>query len=324
MRRREAGLFLFAAALLGASLLTEKRRDVVAASLDQDAPARGARTVQAVRTVQLQGEMAVLDADAWLERLKSRNMNTGPGGQGLFGGTTWQPPQNPASAMPSKPQTPQFPFRLLGRMTLGGSTVIILSKGEQTYPVKQGDVIEQFRIDRIDDDALQVTYVPNGEGRNFRNEDLYPSLAAAAFPSAPPVPQAVETPPAQLPQQAPASPPTPGAAAAPRAGSVAASAATAATAVNVGNAAANTASNAATGVPLNDMPGVSAPIGGMVISPAPLGSGMLVMPTAPGASMNIQPAPPGAVMVMTAPPPGIVMPGVPATASGSPPAQGSQ
>lgn len=293
-RRREAGLAVFAVVLVAASLLTETHRDPSAAGL---VAGDAARPGQAARP---RAEAAALDVDEWLARLKARGMNNAPSGAGLFGGTNWQPQPDPAaSQQPAKPQTPPFPFVLLGRMTLGGTTVVVVSKGEVSYTARVGQMIEQFRVDRIDEDGLRVTYVPNGESRDYRYEQLYAAVSAAPPVSPMQPPPGADSPDAQPRQPAP-SPSAP--AEKPAAGGAA-----------IGGVPAAASSAVAGNAPFPFNPivqGAAAPIGGMVFNPVPPGSGMVITPTAPGAAMAITPPQAGSGMVMTPPPPGIVMPGL--------------
>jgi hypothetical protein len=312
LRRRETGLLVFALAIVGASLLTETRRDVGAA-----APEAGLGAARDSQTPRQRGEVAVLDVNEWLQRLKARGMNSQPSGPGLFGGTNWQPAPDPASSQPVKPQTPPFPFVLLGRMTLGDSTVIVVAKGDASFTAKVGQVIEQFRIDRIDDDSLRVTYVPNGESRDYKYEQLYVAASAAPLPGSPmqgmqatqpamqeaaeptdlQLRQALQS--AQTQQQAPSAPAAAEKPAAASPGIAGAAGAAAAGAVQVDP----------------KVQGAASPIGGMVIMPTPPGSGMLITPTPPGNNMVMTPTPAGAGMTLTQPAAGSVMQSTPAPAS---------
>jgi hypothetical protein len=314
MRRRETGLVLFALALLAVSLLTETRRDVSAAGpVAGDAARPDARP---------RGEAAALDVDEWLARLKARGMNNAPSGAGLFGGTSWQPQPDPAALQaPAKPVTPPFPFILLGRMKLGDATFVVVAKGDVSYTVKVGEMIEQFRVDRIDDDGLRVTYVPTSESRDYRYEQLYAAVSAAPLAGSP-MPMQQPAPPMQQPADAPQLrlpvPASPVPAERP-AGNAAITGAAAA--IAAGTAAGNTN----TPFPFNPLvQGAAAPIGGMVINPAAPGSGMVITPTPPGAAMAITPPQAGSGMVMVQPPPGIVMPGLSGVPTGSTSAPAAQ
>jgi hypothetical protein len=308
MRRRETGLLAVALTIVAGSLLTETRRDVSAAAPVAADPARAGQNARP------RAELAALDVDEWLARLKARGMNRAQSGPGLFGGTSWQPQPDPAANVPVKPQTPPFPFVLLGRMTLGGSTVVVLAKGEVSYTAKAGQVIDQFRIDRVDDDGLRVTYVPNGEARDYRYEQLYaaasaaPQPAMAALPAQPvqPVlpPQMADAPDSQAQPQLQSAP---GAAGRPAGG---------ASPGGVAAAAANVAASNAAFLSGSQVPGAAAPIGGMVINPGPPGGGMVITPTTPDQVMAITPPQPGSGMVMTPAPPGLLMPGLSGMQSG--------
>lgn len=291
MQRRETGLLVAAFVILGASLLTETRRDVAAAAPEARGPARSAAAARP------QPDTVALDVDEWLGRLKARGMNNQPSGTGLFGGTNWQPQPDPAADKPAKPQTPPFPFVLLGRMTLGGATVVIVSKGEVAYQAKVGQVIEQFRIDRIDDDGLRVTYVPNGEARDYRYEQLYAAANAAALPSSS---MAMSTQPAPTMQPLPAIEP-PAVPVQPRAAVPGEQ-----FAVGAAAAAAPVAAPVAAAPPNSLVQGAAAPMGGMVITPAAPGGGMTVTPTPAGNAMVMVPSA-GTGMVITPTSPGAMM-----------------
>ena len=62
-----------------------------------------------------------------------------------------------ADAPPPPPKAPRFPHAWVGRF----NDMAVLSGPQQTWVMAAGDVIEgQWRIDRIDETQIQLTYLP--------------------------------------------------------------------------------------------------------------------------------------------------------------------
>lgn len=62
---------------------------------------------------------------------------------------------------PPAPVAPALPFTFLGRMVENDSTVLFLSKQDQSYSVKLNGVLEKdYRVDVIDNDHVVFTYLP--------------------------------------------------------------------------------------------------------------------------------------------------------------------
>ena len=75
------------------------------------------------------------------------------------------PPPPPAAALPPPPppvpQAPALPFVFLGRMVENDSTVLFLSRQNQSYSVKLNGILERdYRVDKIDNDQVTFTYLP--------------------------------------------------------------------------------------------------------------------------------------------------------------------
>ena len=72
-----------------------------------------------------------------------------------------QPRALPAAPPPPAPSAPFLPFTFLGRMVENDSTVIFLSKQDQSYSVKINSVLDKdYRVDMINNDQVVFTYLP--------------------------------------------------------------------------------------------------------------------------------------------------------------------
>jgi hypothetical protein len=73
--------------------------------------------------------------------------------------TASAPPPPP----PPAPVAPPLQFKYVGRVTEGNITRVFLSMAESNYIAKVGGRIdENYRVDRIKDDAIEFTYLPLG------------------------------------------------------------------------------------------------------------------------------------------------------------------
>src|SRR2546422_5248945 len=69
-----------------------------------------------------------------------------------------------AESIPPKPVAPPFPFKYAGWFQEGrGPAKVYLSRGDALFPIKAGDVLEGFRIDAVQDERIEVTYLASGE-----------------------------------------------------------------------------------------------------------------------------------------------------------------
>lgn len=87
----------------------------------------------------------------------------------LFAVVDWSPPapapvapaQPPA---PAQPTAPPLPFEYVGRtqVAVQGSPLLVhLRRGQDLYSVGEGTAIDdQYRLDKIDRDSLEITYLP--------------------------------------------------------------------------------------------------------------------------------------------------------------------
>src|SRR5438552_4126514 len=82
-----------------------------------------------------------------------------------------------AVPIPAKPVTPPFPFKYAGWFQEGrGPSKVYLSRGDTVFPIKAGDVLEGFRIDAVQGERIEVTYLASGEQSSL----LLASLTGAA------------------------------------------------------------------------------------------------------------------------------------------------
>jgi hypothetical protein len=83
--------------------------------------------------------------------------------QSLFVAKSWYVPPPPVNAQaPATPTAPPLPFAYMGKLQEdSGRLIIYLAKGEQTYSVSRGDVIDDtYRIDAIENGQVVMTYLP--------------------------------------------------------------------------------------------------------------------------------------------------------------------
>ena len=82
-----------------------------------------------------------------------------------------------AAPIPAKPVAPPFPFKYAGWFQEGrGPSKVYLSRGDVVFPIKAGDVLEGFRIDAVQGERIEVTYLASGEQSSL----LLASLTGAA------------------------------------------------------------------------------------------------------------------------------------------------
>ncbi len=82
-----------------------------------------------------------------------------------------------AAPIPAMPVVPPFPFKYAGWFQEGrGSTKVYLSRGNTVFPIRAGDVLEGFRIDAVQHERIEVTFLASGQQLSF----LLASLTGAA------------------------------------------------------------------------------------------------------------------------------------------------
>ena len=82
-----------------------------------------------------------------------------------FEARSWAPPPEPEANRrrlpPPPPQAPPLPFAYMGKLVEDATTTVFLARQDRNYVVRAGDTIDgTYRVERIGDDALVVTYLP--------------------------------------------------------------------------------------------------------------------------------------------------------------------
>jgi hypothetical protein len=100
----------------------------------------------------------------------ARNLVAFDNEKDIFSPHSWLPPPPPPappqvaapSPPPPPPMAPPLPFSFFGALDEKGlARRVFLTKGDQLVIVKANDVVEgQYRVDRITDNAVDLTYLP--------------------------------------------------------------------------------------------------------------------------------------------------------------------
>ena len=90
----------------------------------------------------------------------------------LFSARDWRPPAPtvPAAASEetSPPPPPALPFVYLGGKLEGGTWEVFLARGEHTFVVKEGQVIEGvYRVERVAPPTMTFTHLPSGQEQHL-------------------------------------------------------------------------------------------------------------------------------------------------------------
>lgn len=94
----------------------------------------------------------------------------------IFPVTSWEPkltmqppqprtflPRQPVIQRPPAPELPPLPFEYLGKISADGKISVFLAWGDENHVVAVGTRIDgQYRVDRIREDAVELTYLPLG------------------------------------------------------------------------------------------------------------------------------------------------------------------
>ena len=141
--------------------------------------------------------------------------------QDPFSTHSWLPPSKPAAAAgpPPAPVAPPLPFRFAGQFYRDTGAEVYLAKGEEIFPVKEGDTLEgQYKIESVTSSEVRFLHLPSGTSQVMQFSALRepdaapqavptrvqpPATAVAAVPPAQPSPSATGEP-AQLRWEGPA------------------------------------------------------------------------------------------------------------------------
>lgn len=75
-------------------------------------------------------------------------------------------PAKTVSAVASKPEVPPFPYRYGGWVAVGSDAhrLYYLQKGNQVFAVNKGEMLDEvWRVDAVNEDRIEVSFVPLGQ-----------------------------------------------------------------------------------------------------------------------------------------------------------------
>lgn len=87
-----------------------------------------------------------------------------------FSARNWNPPPPPPAApvAAAAPTAPPVPYAFIGKKQEGETWEVYLTRGEQTFVARQGEVLEgNYRIDRIQPPTMTLTYLPLGQEQSL-------------------------------------------------------------------------------------------------------------------------------------------------------------
>jgi len=106
--------------------------------------------------------------------------------QDPFSAHSWLPPAKPATAAagpPPAPVAPPLPFRFAGQFYRDTGAEVYLAKGEDIFPVKEGDTLEgQYKIESVTSSEVRFLHLPSGTSQvmqfsALREQDAAPQAA---------------------------------------------------------------------------------------------------------------------------------------------------
>lgn len=168
-RHRRLGLVLALVVALAAAL---HARDQEAAREEIATPTRGgvpiaSRPQSAPRFEQLP-KFDTERLERIAERRRVQPMTTDPFETALAESKppASKPNGNSPAAPPPPPQAPPLPFRFIGAQVDSGEYVVFLEQQNRTHIARIGETInEEWRLDRLTERSLMLTYVPLGQQR---------------------------------------------------------------------------------------------------------------------------------------------------------------
>ena len=86
----------------------------------------------------------------------------------LFSVRNWNPPPPPTPVVVPVPVAPPMPFSFLGKKLENDAWEIYLARGEQTFIVRTGQVLDGvWRVDKVAPPNLAFTYLPLGQAQTL-------------------------------------------------------------------------------------------------------------------------------------------------------------
>ena len=120
-------------------------------------------------------------------RLELLGSRTSPAPNGdPFQARSWAPAPDPLEVSrrrlpPPPPQAPPLPFSYLGKLVEDARTTVFLAQQDRNHVVRAGDTIDgTYRVERIGEDALVVTYLPLRIQQTLPFAESAPAPAGAA------------------------------------------------------------------------------------------------------------------------------------------------
>lgn len=95
-----------------------------------------------------------------------------PQGVDLFSSHGWQRQHlitpTPMPRKPVMPKAPPLPFSYLGKMFDGEETLVFVSQGQRSHLLREGDVLEQYKVADISSEEITFVYTPLNEKQRLR------------------------------------------------------------------------------------------------------------------------------------------------------------
>jgi len=77
-----------------------------------------------------------------------------------FAPKNFNPQQQAAPVAQAKPEAPALPFRYIGKVLDGDKLSVFLARGDESFSVRAGEKIDDYRIDKVTDSEITFTYLP--------------------------------------------------------------------------------------------------------------------------------------------------------------------
>ena len=68
--------------------------------------------------------------------------------------------QQAGTTQETKPSVPPLPFKYLGKAIEDGKLEVFLARGEDSYSVRAGQKIDDYRVDKVTEKTITFTYLP--------------------------------------------------------------------------------------------------------------------------------------------------------------------
>ena len=126
-------------------------------------------TLATTRQLPSKGDIKVIEILLPREQL-ILNVRTRPlQARDLFASGGWTPAPAPVKPLlPPAPIAPNLPFTYLGKKLEGSAWEVFLARGELSYVVREGSVLENtYRVDTIRPPNMNLTYLPLGQSQSL-------------------------------------------------------------------------------------------------------------------------------------------------------------